>query len=137
MAYKITKMKRINFEYFLWRTEVTLKQTKQFNHIYTQRSLISLCLVVQVFTVLRYRSDKDFCLGTGNRRTDMNLENMKNTWTYYHSLSSLKIFVKSMQPSLRKSADKKKGGGGNTRNTKERKKTTTITLRSSVENGSS
>lgn len=31
----------------------------------------------------------------------------------------------------------KKKGGGNTRNTKERKKPTTITLRSSVENGSS
>lgn len=134
MAYKITKMKRINFEYFLWRTEVTLKQTKQFNHIYTYKSLIPLCLVVQVFTVF------EISFGQGFLSRDRKQKNGYEFGKYEKHLDVLSFSVipenicKIYAAISEKVCRQKKG---DTRNTKERKKPTTITLRSSVENGSS
>lgn len=102
-------MKRINFEYFLWRTVVAPKQTKQFNHIYTYRCLIPLCFVVQSLTV------SEISFGQGFLSRDRKQTNGYEFRKYEKHLEVLSFsvfpesFGKSMQPSLRNSAVKKRG----------------------------
>lgn len=101
-------MKKINFQ-STFSDDRKLRQIKQ-NSLNTVTYTVFLSHNVWFFNFMRSRSDKDFWLGTGNGRMEMNFVKIKKTSRYYHSLLSLNISGKYIISSMRNS-DYKRGGG--------------------------
>lgn len=63
--------KKSCINYFLWRHEVTLIETKHVWHIFMQNLIIPRSCVLEFFTVSRFRRARIDCYKTGNGRTEL------------------------------------------------------------------